>query len=162
MFQVTTLDLERVAKSGKVEYDKDFFGKMAALTVSGQLEAETFAMAYKKVYTFGPTFRAENSNTKTHANEFWMMEPEICFCDLEQLMDIEEDFKLILSSSCFRCRELVGLDNPNKELSCGCKLCVNCIGKIVTKDLPKIILRRFKRAGIDDPFELKASKEVEQ
>ena len=88
MFQVTTLDLERVAKSGKVEYDKDFFGKMAALTVSGQLEAETFAMAYKKVYTFGPTFRAENSNTKTHASEFWMIEPEIAFCDLSQNMDI--------------------------------------------------------------------------
>ncbi len=90
MFQVTTLDLERVAKSGKVEYDKDFFGKMAALTVSGQLEAETFAMAYKKVYTFGPTFRAENSNTKTHASEFWMIEPEIAFCDLSQDMDIME------------------------------------------------------------------------
>ena len=90
MFQVTTLDLERVAKSGKVEYDKDFFGKMAALTVSGQLEAETFAMAYKKVYTFGPTFRAENSNTKTHASEFWMIEPEIAFCDLHQDMDIME------------------------------------------------------------------------
>lgn len=90
MFQVTTLDLERVAKSGKVEYDKDFFGKMAALTVSGQLEAETFAMAYKKVYTFGPTFRAENSNTKTHASEFWMIEPEIAFCDLNQDMDIME------------------------------------------------------------------------
>ena len=90
MFQVTTLDLERVAKSGKVEYDKDFFGKMAALTDSGQLEAETFAMAYKKVYTFGPTFRAENSNTKTHASEFWMIEPEIAFCDLNQDMDIME------------------------------------------------------------------------
>ena len=90
MFQVTTLDLERVAKSGKVDYSKDFFGKQAALTVSGQLQAETFAMAYKKTYTFGPTFRAENSNTKTHANEFWMIEPEIAFCDLEQDMDIME------------------------------------------------------------------------
>ena len=91
MFQVTTLDLDRVAKSGKVEYDKDFFGKSAGLTVSGQLEAETFALAYKKTYTFGPTFRAENSNTKTHASEFWMIEPEIAFCDLEQDMDIMED-----------------------------------------------------------------------
>ena len=91
MFQVTTLDLERVAKSGKVDYSKDFFGKSAALTVSGQLEAETYALAYKKVYTFGPTFRAENSNTKTHASEFWMIEPEIAFCDLEGVMDIEED-----------------------------------------------------------------------
>ena len=91
MFQVTTLDLEKVAKSGEVDYSKDFFGKRANLTVSGQLEAETFALAYKKTYTFGPTFRAENSNTKTHANEFWMIEPEIAFCDLEQDMDIMED-----------------------------------------------------------------------
>lgn len=91
MFQVTTLDLDRVAKGVKVDYSKDFFGKPANLTVSGQLEAETFAMAYKKVYTFGPTFRAENSNTKTHANEFWMIEPEMAFCDLEGDMDIMED-----------------------------------------------------------------------
>ena len=91
MFQVTTLDLDRVAKSGKVDYSKDFFGRQANLTVSGQLEAETFALAYKKTYTFGPTFRAENSNTKTHANEFWMIEPEIAFCDLKGDMDIMED-----------------------------------------------------------------------
>jgi len=91
MFQVTTLDLEQVAKKGKVEYGKDFFGKPAALTVSGQLQAETYALSYKKVYTFGPTFRAENSNTKTHASEFWMIEPEIAFCDLEGDMDIMED-----------------------------------------------------------------------
>ena len=73
MFQVTTLDLDRVAKSGKVDYEKDFFGKQAALTVSGQLQAETFALAYKKTYTFGPTFRAENSNTVRHACDFWMI-----------------------------------------------------------------------------------------
>jgi len=91
MFQVTTLDLNRIAKSGEVDYSKDFFGKQSSLTVSGQLEAETFAMAFKKTYTFGPTFRAENSNTKTHANEFWMIEPEIAFCDLEGDMDIMED-----------------------------------------------------------------------
>ena len=91
MFQVTTLDLDRVASSGKVDYSKDFFGKKANLTVSGQLEAETFALAYKKTYTFGPTFRAENSNTKTHANEFWMIEPEMAFCDLSKDMDIMED-----------------------------------------------------------------------
>ena len=90
MFQVTTLDLDRVAKEGKVDYSKDFFNKPANLTVSGQLEAETFAMAYKKTYTFGPTFRAENSNTKTHANEFWMIEPEVAFCDLDKDMDIME------------------------------------------------------------------------
>lgn len=89
MFQVTTLDLEKV--KGKPDYSKDFFGKMASLTVSGQLEAETFALAYKKTYTFGPTFRAENSNTKTHANEFWMIEPEMAFTDLNGDMDVMED-----------------------------------------------------------------------
>ena len=91
MFQVTTLDLNKINEKNSIDYSKDFFGKQTALTVSGQLEAETFAMAYKKTYTFGPTFRAENSNTKTHASEFWMIEPEIAFCDLEQDMDIMED-----------------------------------------------------------------------
>ena len=89
MFQVTTLPLDKL--KGEVDYSKDFFGKMTNLTVSGQLEAETFAMAFKKTYTFGPTFRAENSNTKTHASEFWMIEPEIAFCDLDGDMDIMED-----------------------------------------------------------------------
>ncbi len=91
MFQVTTLDLNKIAETKKVDYTKDFFGKQTSLTVSGQLEAETWALAYKKTYTFGPTFRAENSNTKTHANEFWMIEPEIAFCDLDGDMDIMED-----------------------------------------------------------------------
>ena len=90
MFQVTTLDLEKI-KGKEIDYSKDFYGKKVGLTVTGQLEAETFALAFKKTYTFGPTFRAENSNTKTHASEFWMIEPEIAFCDLEGLMDIEED-----------------------------------------------------------------------
>ena len=91
MFQVTTLDLNRIASSGKYEPEKDFYGKTTGLTVSGQLEAETFATAFKKTYTFGPTFRAEKSNTKVHASEFWMIEPEISFCDLEGDMDIMED-----------------------------------------------------------------------
>ena len=90
MFQVTTLDLTKL-KGKDIDYKKDFYGKKVGLTVTGQLEAETFATAFKKTYTFGPTFRAENSNTKTHASEFWMIEPEIAFCDLEGLMDIEED-----------------------------------------------------------------------
>jgi len=89
MFQVTTLDIENL--KGKPNYKEDFFGKKASLTVSGQLQGEIFAMAFKKIYTFGPTFRAENSNTKTHASEFWMIEPEIAFCDLNSLMDVEED-----------------------------------------------------------------------
>ena len=98
MFQVTTLDLNRV--NGKPDYDKDFFGKKVGLTVTGQLEAEAFAMAYKKVYTFGPTFRAEESHTKTHASEFWMIEPEIAFCDLNQLMNIEEEMLKYVISYC--------------------------------------------------------------
>lgn len=89
MFQVTTLPLEKL--KGEIDYKKDFFGKKAGLTVSGQLQGETFAMAFSKVYTFGPTFRAEDSNTKTHAAEFWMIEPEVAFCDLNGIMDIQED-----------------------------------------------------------------------
>lgn len=88
MFQVTTLDLDRVARDGKVDYTKDFFGKKAALTVSGQLSVETYAMAFANVYTFGPTFRAEHSNTARHAAEFWMIEPEMSFCDLAGDMDV--------------------------------------------------------------------------
>ena len=92
MFQVTTLDLERLAKSGagEVDYSKDFFGKPTFLTVSGQLNVETYAMAFRNVYTFGPTFRAENSNTPRHAAEFWMIEPEMAFADLSDIMDVEE------------------------------------------------------------------------
>ena len=106
MFQVTTLDLDRVAKAGKVDYSKDFFGKPAALTVSGQLQAETFAMSYKKTYTFGPTFRAENSNTKTHANEFWMIEPEMAFTDLEGDMNVmEEMLKYVVKYVLDNCSE---------------------------------------------------------
>ena len=93
MFKLTTLDLENIPKlkDGSIDYSKDFFGKKVGLNVTGQLEGESFALAYKKIYTFGPTFRAENSNTKTHASEFWMIEPEIAFCNLEELMNIEED-----------------------------------------------------------------------
>jgi asparaginyl-tRNA synthetase len=92
MFQVTTLDLDRIAKEGKVEYDKDFFGKKTNLTVSGQLEGELGATALGAIYTFGPTFRAENSNTPRHLAEFWMVEPEVAFIDKDELMDLEEDF----------------------------------------------------------------------
>ena len=93
MFKVTTLDLENVPKTqdGKVDYSKDFFSKAANLTVSGQLEGEIFAMAYKNIYTFGPTFRAENSNTPRHASEFWMIEPEMAFADIYDDMDLAED-----------------------------------------------------------------------
>lgn len=92
MFQVTTLDLENVPKTkeGQIDFTQDFFGKPANLTVSGQLNAETYAFAFKNVYTFGPTFRAENSNTTRHASEFWMIEPEMCFADLKDDMLLAE------------------------------------------------------------------------
>ena len=93
MFKITTLDMNNLPfnEDGKVDFSKDLFGKQAWITGSGQLQGETFAMAFSDIYTFGPTFRTENSNTKTHANEFWMIEPEMAFCDLEGLMDIEEE-----------------------------------------------------------------------
>ena len=107
MFHVTCLDLDNVPKvDGKVDYSKDMFSKPTSLTVSGQLEAETFALAYKKTYTFGPTFRAENSNTKVHANEFWMIEPEIAFCDLNGDMEIMESMlKYVVSYVLEHCKD---------------------------------------------------------
>ncbi len=92
MFKITTLDFNNIPMvDGKADMSKDLFGKKAYVTGTGQLHGEAFAMAFKKIYTFGPTFRTENSNTKTHANEFWMIEPEIAFCSLSGLMDIEEE-----------------------------------------------------------------------
>ncbi len=108
MFRVTTLDLADVPKTedGKVDYTKDFFGKSANLTVSGQLEAETYALAYGKVYTFGPTFRAENSNTARHAAEFWMIEPEIAFADLNDDMQLAWDMiKYIIHHVLKNCKQ---------------------------------------------------------
>ena len=100
MFQVTTLDLQNIplTEDGKVDFSKDFYGKPTNLTVSGQLNGETFAMAFRNIYTFGPTFRAENSNTTRHAAEFWMIEPEMAFADLDDLLRVEEDMlKYIIS-----------------------------------------------------------------
>ena len=93
MFKVTTLDFDNLPKTkdDKIDMSKDLFNKLAFITGTGQLHGEAYAMAFKKIYTFGPTFRTENSNTKTHANEFWMIEPEIAFCNLDGLMDIEEE-----------------------------------------------------------------------
>ena len=114
MFKLTTLDLDKPLpqKDGATDFSQDLFGKKTFITGSGQLHGETFAQAFGKIYTFGPTLRSENSNTKTHANEFWMMEPEISFCDLDQLMDIEEDFlKYVVEKVLERCPdELVFCD----------------------------------------------------
>ncbi len=100
MFQVTTMDLKNIplTEDGKVDFTQDFFGKPTNLTVSGQLNGETYAMAFRNIYTFGPTFRAENSNTTRHAAEFWMIEPEMAFADLDDLLRVEEDMiKYIIS-----------------------------------------------------------------
>ena len=108
MFKLTTLDLNKSLpqKDGKTDFSQDLFGKEAYITGSGQLHGETFAQSFGKIYTFGPTLRSENSNTKTHANEFWMIEPEISFCDLDELMNIEEDFlKYIVKAVLERCPE---------------------------------------------------------
>ncbi|MCC3865993.1 asparagine--tRNA ligase [Terrisporobacter petrolearius] len=108
MFRITTLDLDNVPKTeeGKIDYSEDFFGKEANLTVSGQLNAEIMALAFRNVYTFGPTFRAENSYTGRHASEFWMIEPEIAFADLEDNMELAEDMvKYIISYVLEHCPE---------------------------------------------------------
>ncbi|WP_040252269.1 asparagine--tRNA ligase [Psychroserpens mesophilus] len=115
MFRVSTLDTKNppLTDDGNVDYKKDFFGKETNLTVSGQLEAETYAMALGKVYTFGPTFRAENSNTSRHLAEFWMIEPEVAFMDLAGNMDLAEDFmKSVLSYVLeHNCEDLEFLEN---------------------------------------------------
>lgn len=113
MFRVTTLDLEKVPmKDGSVDVEEDFFGKPTFLTVSGQLEAESFALALSDVYTFGPTFRAENSNTSRHLAEFWMVEPEVAFCDLDGLADLSEEFlKHVFTYVLNHCQEDLGFFN---------------------------------------------------
>ena len=114
MFQVTTLDMENPPRtgSGAVDYSRDFFGKRTSLTVSGQLNAENFAMAFGDVYTFGPTFRAENSNTQRHAAEFWMIEPEMAFCDLEEDLEVMEAMvKAIIATVLEKCPQEIDFFN---------------------------------------------------
>lgn len=145
MFQVTTLDLTKIKE--KPDYSKDFFGKMTNLTVSGQLEAETFALAYKKTYTFGPTFRAENSNTKTHANEFWMIEPEMAFTDLEGDMDTMEDMlKYVVKYV---------LDNASAEID----FFDNFVEKGLKNKLTTLVNSKFTRIDHEEVIKiLKAAK----
>ena len=160
MFQVTTLDLDKVAESGKVCYDKDFFGKHVGLTVTGQLEAEAFAMAYGRTYTFGPSFRAENSNTKTHASEFWMVEPEIAFCDLEGVMDIEEDMlKFIIKYVLEKCpEEMVFL---NKFVAPGL---IEKLEKVLTSEFKRItheeVITILKDAKVDWEFKPEYGEDI--
>lgn len=143
MFKLTTFDLNNIPmKDGKADMSKDLFGRTAFITGSGQLHGETFAHAFKKIYTFGPTFRTENSNTKTHANEFWMIEPEICFCDLDGLMDIEEDFlKYIVNYILTNCREDV--EFLDKFVSKGLK-----------EKLEKLVTSKFTRIDHKDVIDI--------
>jgi asparaginyl-tRNA synthetase len=134
MFQVTTLDLDRVAKEGKVEYNKDFFGKKTNLTVSGQLEGELGATALGAIYTFGPTFRAENSNTPRHLAEFWMIEPEVAFMDKDELMDLEEDFiKYCVRWALDNCKD--DLEFLNKMID---KNLLNTLESVVKEDFVRL------------------------
>ena len=160
MFQITTLDLDRVAKSGKVDYSKDLFGKQAALTVSGQLQAETFALAYKRTYTFGPTFRAENSNTKTHANEFWMIEPEIAFCDLEGDMDIMEDMlKYVVKYVLDNCKDEMDFFDKFVE-----KGLIEKLTKLVNSEFTRIdheeVIKILKEADVKWEFEPEYGEDI--
>lgn len=135
MFQVTTLDMKNIPKDkNEVDYTKDFFGIPTNLTVSGQLYAETFAQSFKNVYTFGPTFRAENSNTTRHAAEFWMIEPEMAFCDLEGDMDVAERMlKYVISYVLENAKEEMQFFNQffDKDL-------INRLQNIVKSDFGKI------------------------
>jgi len=133
MFKVTTLDLEMVPKKdGRVDFEKDFFGSPSHLTVSGQLEAEIYALAMGDVYTFGPTFRAENSNTTRHLSEFWMVEPEMAFCDLDGDIELAVEFiKYIFSYVLENCKEDMELFN-------------RFIDSTVIETLEKIISQDFK------------------
>jgi asparaginyl-tRNA synthetase len=146
MFQVTTLPVENPPLiDGQVDYSKDFFGKKASLTVSGQLEGETYACALKNVYTFGPTFRAENSNTSRHLAEFWMIEPEMAFCDLNLNMEVAEEFiKYIFTYLLHHCPD--DMDFFNTRISKG-----------IIENLERIVQSSFKRVTYTAAIEHLAS-----
>jgi asparaginyl-tRNA synthetase len=142
MFQVTTLDLAALARSGKEpDYAKDFFGRKTGLTVSGQLEAETYATALSRVYTFGPTFRAENSNTARHLAEFWMIEPETAFARLDDNMDLAEDFlKFVFKTALNECgRDIEFFDAY--------------VQKGITETLRQVVEARFARMSYTDAIQ---------
>lgn len=143
MFRVTTLDLDNIEKvDGKTDYSKDFFGRSANLTVSGQLEAEIFALAFKKTYTFGPTFRAENSNTARHAAEFWMIEPEIAFADINDNMDLAEDMvKYIVSYV---------MENAKEEL----EFFNNFVEKGLLEKLDNVVNSEFGRISYTEAIDI--------
>src|SRR4029077_12816199 len=144
LFHVTTLDAEKMphTANGEIDYSKDFFARPTYLTVSGQLEAEAFALALSKVYTFGPTFRAENSNTSRHANEFWMIEPEMAFTDLDGNMDLAEEIvKYLIRDIRQNCRD---------EL----ELFAKFVDRELLARLDFVVDRPFQRITYTDAIEL--------
>ena len=143
MFKVTTLDMDNIpTEDGKCDFSKDLFGKKTYITGSGQLHGEAFSMAFNRIYTFGPTFRTENSNTKTHANEFWMIEPEIAFCDLNKLMDIEEEaIKYIVKYVLDKCPDEI-------------EFLTNFVDNGLKEKLEKLVSSEFKRITHKDAVTL--------
>ena len=157
MFEVTSFDLKNVplTEDGNVDFSKDFFGKPAHLTVSGQLNVETFATAFQSVYTFGPTFRAENSNTVKHAAEFWMIEPEICFADLNDDMDLaEEMIKYIFSYVLENCPEEMEFFNNFVD-----KSLLDRLHNVINSDFGRITYTDAVKEleKVNDQFEYKVS-----
>lgn len=161
MFKVTTLDMNNLPmKDGNVDFSKDLFNKQTFITGSGQLHGETFALAFSKIYTFGPTFRSENSNTKTHANEFWMIEPEIAFADINDLMDIEEDFlKYIVKYVLDNCPDEINFFDKFVEKGLKEKL-----EKVVTSDFVRIdhkdVIDLLKNSGEKWEFEPEYDEDI--
>ena len=161
MFKVTTLDMNNLPmKDGSVDFSKDLFNKQTFITGSGQLHGETFALAFSKIYTFGPTFRSENSNTKTHANEFWMIEPEIAFADINDLMDIEEDFlKYIVKYVLDNCPDEINFFDKFVEKGLKEKL-----EKVITSDFVRIdhkdVIDLLKNSGEKWEFEPEYDEDI--
>ena len=151
MFKVTTLDMDNLPLNDekKVDYKEDLFAKQTYITGSGQLHGETYAMAYKKIYTFGPTMRTEKSNTKTHANEFWMIEPEVAFCDLEGIMNIEEEMlKYVIKYVMEKCPIEINFFN-------------NFVEKGLKEKLEKVVNSNFVRITHHDAITLLKEANVE-
>ena len=150
MFKISTLDFKNIpyTEEGTIDFSKDLFGKQAFITGSGQLHGETYAMAFGDIYTFGPTFRTENSNTKTHANEFWMIEPEMAFCDLEGLMDIEEEMlKFVIKYV---------LDNCPEEID----FCDKFVEKGLKEKITTLLNSNFVRISHHDVIDLLKNAKV--
>lgn len=162
MFKITTLDLNKLPKTkeGKIDYKADLFGKQSFITGSGQLHGETFAMAFGDIYTFGPTFRTENSNTKTHANEFWMIEPEMAFCDINKLMNIEEAMlKFVVRYVLKKCKQEIDFCDKFVEKGLRAKLEAILTSKF-TRITHKEVITILKNADVKWEFEPEYGQDI--